>query len=389
MSSNLAGAVTLKDKVLDALREAGLPLNEPGVQVLEDDNGTRIVASVTTEKNSRAGAALRSIYNVVIYTELNTNKYLIPKALHKPEFFSYEKNKSTLRRPAWLNQQEEEPAIPTDPDVPKHPELIMAAADKVAADNGTVPASPTVRELVDYWKSLGLKIGKWRKGYEAAVHAVRDLLHGKKFVGTRFEKQNRKFRTDEIKVAMDNFAKAALNDAYLPARGTKRRIRGYTLPQFAYNPFVRRPDQTKGDSQLLRYLQGPPQPANRMEIPDEYPTGTAQLKKLYEQHALGGMQPRYNAAQEQALRFAIAKGMDFFQRNRSRVALPQAVFGPGGASPGLVAGLLWDAMVRGGEPSRVRLVWFRNPIFYEHDFVSYLCGQGVLEMELHKRREDD
>lgn len=394
MSIDAESVTLFKERLLAALHSGK-------TEIARFENGD-VMIKISEQNPSTDDAALRGIYNYVIYAELiSNNKSLTSnRTLQKPgPCFSFGKEGADGQRLRRLANFEKERPLDSEQikaafrpalDGPKRMDLVMAAADKAAnAASGEVLASPTVRGLVDYWRSLGLKVGRRSRDYEAAVHAVRDLLHGKRFQSTRYESQNRKFRIEEIKTAMDNFAKAALNDAYLPSRRAKRRIKGHTLPQFVYNPFVRRADQTKGDSQFLRYVQGPPAPASRQTDKDEFPAGTARLRNLYEQQALGGVKPRYNAAQEQALRFAVAMGVDFFQRNRKRLAVPHAVFGPDGVKQSRIAELLWEAMVRGGEPSRVRLVWFRNPAFYDHDFVSFLCGQGILEMEQHKRGRKD
>jgi hypothetical protein len=170
----------------------------------------------------------------------------------------------------------------------------------------------SVQEILDYWLRYGLKSlpKQGTKSFDTLVHSLNQLIYGKFFNGKigceAF--QNTKFRTDQIKIVIDNFALSTKELDYYPVN--KSYLKSCTLLSFLYSPY-----NTYTKSYFLHYLQH--EPIKR--IIDKNERLTNYLLGLYKTEILNGTKVDITNKTKEKMIDASSKLKTFFTKNQTKI----------------------------------------------------------------------
>lgn len=177
-----------------------------------------------------------------------------------------------------------------------------------------------VLEIMSLWLSLGLvQHQSGKKAYDKAMQDLHSIMRGKFFDDVDVRKAGKRFSSEQLWVAINNFALAALNPDYDPGSGSyKEHLKHCGLSEFLYNPYGK-----KYKSLFLHYLNSRPEVLAITTAPlsDNNPGTTKILRNFYINDVLGGIRPKEGFSQGDENKFikGAQRALEFLDSNLSKI----------------------------------------------------------------------
>lgn len=237
---------------------------------------------------------------------------------------------------------------------------------------------PSILDLIQFWRSLGLKVpGDKTKSYANVVSSLKKLRAGKAFLKTEYDNNLHPYTVPEIKKAMLNFSLAALNPNMAPKQSPyKDWLKTVSISDFIYNPFSR---NGVGKSMFIHYHSNAPEALRKEDTPaeDKFPKITAYMINWYKKNKFGDVKLDLMTQDVNKFRIGATKLMEFhkkikyndYMRPDTEVEL---------------ARLFCESIEKscGENYTNVTPGWFCSNIAIGDRFPGYLNSQGYIHNEV-------
>lgn len=228
--------------------------------------------------------------------------------------------------------------------------------------------NPFLQEVNDAWIAYNLKVpGAAPRTWASIRRLVGRLRKGTMFNGTEYEEDfgGYEFTVEEIKSAIDNFAKA-LDPDYYPEN--KKFLMSLNLRSFIFREFA----PVGRRSIFLQYFSQAPQliPKN------EFPILAKRLMFLYKSEILGNRHATITKKQEETFFAASSKIVKYLQDNKSRINIAFRK-----ASDRDKADWAFEAAQESWNGKPFKPYLFTSEYFFTSDFPVYLYHQNIFIKE--------